>query len=338
MSIPVTHPAAKNRYLLNTKTQALERVALSLTKTPEAVRALVRGAVLEPFRRRGNGDDESVASFFKRRFGPAAAGVASAFVHGIYAADPDKLSVRAAFGILTAAEKRYGSVVLGMLLGARTTAEKEAEKAAWASVGQLGQDRAGWSMYALRRGMQSLTDRLEERIRHAGGDVLLGTPVQRIENGDGVKVSNGLFSLIPGPPPRVYTVSRPRRRCSASEKTACAATFATEASPSQPRDNSRRSQRRLPPPSIRSPPRRLRISHSTYTRQFQPRRRPGCRIRLDSAARNGRRARGQNHKDDSHDGRPALGIIHFAGSTSGSGTPTTGYITFTPSVPALEDY
>lgn len=154
------------------------------------MRDLAAGALFEPFRPRGPGGDESVASFFSRRFGPAAAGVASAFVHGIYAADPDALSVRSAFGILPAAEAKYGSVVLGMLLGARSREERDAEARAWAAVGELGKEREGWSMYALRGGMQSLTDRLEARIAAAGGDVRLATPVKAIEHAeDGLYVS-----------------------------------------------------------------------------------------------------------------------------------------------------
>ena len=155
------------------------------------MRALIKGALVEPFRsRKSDREDESVASFFSRRFGPDAAGVASAFVHGIYAADPDALSVRSAFGILPAAEEKYGSVVLGMLLGARSKEEREAERKAWEAVGPLGMERKDWSMYALQGGMQSLTDRLEARVIAAGGEVRLGTEVWRVEKAeDGVHVS-----------------------------------------------------------------------------------------------------------------------------------------------------
>jgi protoporphyrinogen/coproporphyrinogen III oxidase len=61
--------------------------------------------------------DESVDSFFSRRFGDAfARTLGSALVHGIYAADSRQLSVRAAFPALRESEARgNGSVVWGEL-------------------------------------------------------------------------------------------------------------------------------------------------------------------------------------------------------------------------------
>jgi oxygen-dependent protoporphyrinogen oxidase len=201
--ISTAHPAAKNRYLLNPSTQALERVGVSLTGTPAPVRALIAGAMLEPFRSKRDSDlDESVAAFFSRRFGPAASRVASAFVHGIYAADPNALSVRSAFGILPAAEKAYGSVVLGMLLGARSREEKEMERLGWEAIGSLGKEREQWSVYALASGMQSLTDRLEARIVAAGGEVRLGTAVKHIERNE-----NGVHVSLPTVPRSALTTS-----------------------------------------------------------------------------------------------------------------------------------
>ena len=62
-------------------------------------------------------DDESVDAFFTRRFGAAfARTLGSALVHGIYATDSRKLSVRAAFPMLRVSEQRgNGSVVCGEL-------------------------------------------------------------------------------------------------------------------------------------------------------------------------------------------------------------------------------
>jgi oxygen-dependent protoporphyrinogen oxidase len=191
--IPNSHPAAQNRYLLDTDTAALKRVGLGWN-TPAPVKALIRGALLEPFRARGGAaaadvTDESVGSFFARRFGPDAAGVASAFVHGIYAADPDKLSLRSAFGILHAAEEKYGSVVLGMLLGARSKEDKAAEARAWAQLGPLGDERKGWSMYGLRGGIEGLTQALEVGAARHGAVVRTHETVTRLDPQEhGVKV------------------------------------------------------------------------------------------------------------------------------------------------------
>ena len=61
--------------------------------------------------------DESVDSFLSRRFGDAfARTLGSALVHGIYAADSRRLSVRAAFPSLCESETRgNGSVIWGTL-------------------------------------------------------------------------------------------------------------------------------------------------------------------------------------------------------------------------------
>jgi protoporphyrinogen/coproporphyrinogen III oxidase len=58
--------------------------------------------------------DESVADFVRRKFSPALLDrLAGPFVSGIYAGDPEKLSLRAAFPIVHEAETAKGSVLRG---------------------------------------------------------------------------------------------------------------------------------------------------------------------------------------------------------------------------------
>jgi oxygen-dependent protoporphyrinogen oxidase len=60
--------------------------------------------------------DESVAAFVRRKFSPQFLDrLAGPFVSGIYAGDPEQLSVRSAFPQLYEAEKSAGSIVRGML-------------------------------------------------------------------------------------------------------------------------------------------------------------------------------------------------------------------------------
>jgi protoporphyrinogen/coproporphyrinogen III oxidase len=60
--------------------------------------------------------DESVASFIRRKFSPTLLErLVGPFVSGIYAGDPEKLSLRAAFPILHEAETAKGSVTRGLL-------------------------------------------------------------------------------------------------------------------------------------------------------------------------------------------------------------------------------
>jgi oxygen-dependent protoporphyrinogen oxidase len=60
--------------------------------------------------------DESVAAFVRRKFSPQLLDrLVGPFVSGIYAGDPERLSVRSAFPQLYEAEKTAGSIIRGML-------------------------------------------------------------------------------------------------------------------------------------------------------------------------------------------------------------------------------
>ncbi len=64
--------------------------------------------------------DESVAAFTRRKFSRELLDkLVGPFVSGIYAGDPEKLSVRSAFPQLYEAEKSAGSVIRGLLFSAR---------------------------------------------------------------------------------------------------------------------------------------------------------------------------------------------------------------------------
>jgi oxygen-dependent protoporphyrinogen oxidase len=112
------------------------------------------GLLREPFiGRAAPGVEESVAQFVRRRLGAEFLDYAiEPFVAGIYAGDPDLLSVRAAFPRLVALEDKYGSLLRGAVLGARER-KKNAEKA---------KDRA--HSFSFRDGMQTLTDALARGV------------------------------------------------------------------------------------------------------------------------------------------------------------------------------
>ncbi len=116
------------------------------------------GLLREPFISRAAADaEESVAGFVRRRLGNEFLDYAiEPFVAGIYAGDPDLLSVPAAFPRLFALEQKYGSLIRGQILGARER-KKSAEKAKNAA-----------ASFSFRDGMQTLTDALarDQRIEH----------------------------------------------------------------------------------------------------------------------------------------------------------------------------
>ncbi len=65
-------------------------------------------------RARKDGGDESVHDFATRRFGKqAAATLFEAFVSGVFAGDPRKLSVKAAFPLFSKFEREHGSIMAG---------------------------------------------------------------------------------------------------------------------------------------------------------------------------------------------------------------------------------
>lgn len=109
-------PDAKNRYLVKDgKLAQLPNSLLSLFTTSLG-RKIVRGCLLEPFRKRGPGGDESVADFFRRRFSQDFVNTfINPLIAGIYAAGPEALSMQSAFASLVQLEKDEGSLVKRML-------------------------------------------------------------------------------------------------------------------------------------------------------------------------------------------------------------------------------
>jgi oxygen-dependent protoporphyrinogen oxidase len=98
--------------------------------------------------------EETVAAFVRRRLGDEFLDYAiEPFVAGIYAGDPEKLSVPAAFPRLFALEQQYGSLIGGQIKGARER-RRRAEKAKNAAVS-----------FSFRDGMQALTDALARGVR-----------------------------------------------------------------------------------------------------------------------------------------------------------------------------
>ena len=112
----------------------------------------------EPFIARArDGVEESVAQFVLRRLGREFLDYAiEPFVAGVYAGDPNELSVSAAFPRLHAIEQRYGSLIRGQILGARERAKSGAKAKSVAP------------SFSFRDGLQTLTDVLASKV----GDVV----------------------------------------------------------------------------------------------------------------------------------------------------------------------
>lgn len=125
--VPHTSPSAQNRFLfhgdkLNRLPSSPMSLLQSLVRLP-ILRAALPGILREPWVPRRScapGEtqlaDESVHSFFARRFGePLAENIASAMIHGIYAGDSRELSMQSVLPALVDAEQKHGSVLRAAL-------------------------------------------------------------------------------------------------------------------------------------------------------------------------------------------------------------------------------
>ena len=115
--------------------------------------------------------DESIAAFVRRRLGSEFLDYAvDPFVAGIFAGDPERISVAAAFPRLLALERRYGSLIKGQILGAGERRRNA----------QVAGNTA--RMFSFRGGMQTLTDALA----NASPPIDHGVSVRRVtRNADG---------------------------------------------------------------------------------------------------------------------------------------------------------
>jgi len=121
------------------------------------------------------GVDESLGDFARRRLGPEALEkLIDPMVTGIYAGDPDRMSLRACFPLIYDLEKKYGGLVKGML-----ALRKERRRA---GVKQEMSAGPGGVLMSFDVGVQALTDVLAERLAEG---LHTGVPVDRIERRNG---------------------------------------------------------------------------------------------------------------------------------------------------------
>jgi protoporphyrinogen/coproporphyrinogen III oxidase len=158
--------------------------------------------------------DESVDSFFSRRFGDAfARTLGSAFVHGVYATDSRLLSVRAAFPVLRESETRgRGSVVWGELgppawfagwgqQGAGARPEEVEEGAQGVDPGWEKRFRASAALFSFKEGMETLVRALVQALRGfpnvtlRSGTAVRGIIVDDVAADDGGNSDDRRFSF-----------------------------------------------------------------------------------------------------------------------------------------------
>jgi protoporphyrinogen/coproporphyrinogen III oxidase len=150
-----SQPSAKKRFVVRDQkpvalpTSPAGFLTTRLFSLPAKLRVLA-----EPFIRRGpEGVEESIAQFVQRRLGQEFLDYAiDPLVAGIYAGNPQQLSVSQAFPKLLALEQRYHSLFLGQILGAR-----ERQRS-----GQVSKQNA--KKFSFDDGLQVLIDALQASL------------------------------------------------------------------------------------------------------------------------------------------------------------------------------
>lgn len=172
--IVVANEKSKNRYIVR------DAVPVALPTSPPSLlttKAFSFGGKLRLFREPflpplPEDTEHSVAAFFKQRFGEEIFTYAGdPFISGIYAGDPEKLSVRHVFPTLLNAEQTYGSVIRGLMKGRK---EKKQDPSVIKS-----------KLISFQNGMATLPLTLLEKIRP--GNVQLEAEILGIgqeESGD----------------------------------------------------------------------------------------------------------------------------------------------------------
>ena len=161
-------PAANNRYLVrNRRVVKMPQTPLGFAFTSLFSPWAKLRLLLEPFIAPGDQSrEESVADFVRRRLGPEFLDRAvDALVGGIYAGDPDRLSVEQAFPKLYALEQKYGSLIRGQILGSRER-KRRAEVA-----------KPNAKKFSFDEGLQVLPDTLGGKLTD---DIRLRAPVKQV--------------------------------------------------------------------------------------------------------------------------------------------------------------
>ncbi|KAL8848533.1 MAG: hypothetical protein Q9221_006422 [Calogaya cf. arnoldii] len=172
--------AAQNRFIyfpdhlvrLPGPGSSIFNVAYSMFTEP-LFKGMVSAGLTEFFKPvRGSIDDESIGSFFSRRYNSSLADNAvSAGIHGIYAGDIYQLSVRSIMPFLWAAEETAKSITAGLTRGwSLHWPQDTALEAEWAQAPRASETMnaiRNSSVFTFRKGIGQLADRLEARLRES---------------------------------------------------------------------------------------------------------------------------------------------------------------------------
>jgi protoporphyrinogen/coproporphyrinogen III oxidase len=136
----------------------------------------------EPFRRtQPPGEEESVAAFVHRKFGHEILEyLVAPFVSGVYAGDPEQLSLKAAFPSLEQWEREHGSIIRGAMKSRKASAAAQPPQ-------KTGPKTKAPPLCSFRHGVATLTNALAHTL---GDRAIFNAPVTAITpTSEGVDVT-----------------------------------------------------------------------------------------------------------------------------------------------------
>jgi len=128
--------------------------------------------------RREETGDETVGDFLERRLGKEMVErILEPLLAGIHAGDLYKLGLNATFPQFAEMERKYGSVIRGMIEARRAAPAAGAKAAQMRSEAVGGASVPPTAFLTFRSGLSAVIEALERRIRALGGEIRLGSPV-----------------------------------------------------------------------------------------------------------------------------------------------------------------
>lgn len=119
---------------------------------------------------KGDRDDESLAGFFRRRFGKeATARLIEPLMAGIYAGDAEQMSLKATFPRFLELEQQQGSVIRGLVTAGREAASRPRQAGALSL------------FVTLKNGLVELVDALVDRLTGNGATLVSGCSAESIQ-------------------------------------------------------------------------------------------------------------------------------------------------------------
>ena len=189
-------PHEKKRFIqrdgkwIETPRGPLEAITTSLLSFSGKLRTL-----REPFVKPSLKDDESIADFFIRHFGREVFEyTADPFVTGIYAGDPEKLSVRHSFPQLWKLDREYGSLLKGGLKSRRTPKDPQRIKSRIVSF----PDGLGELIARLREELQNELMPQEEALAlERSSDTFVLTTTNKQLSADNIILASPAYAVSP---------------------------------------------------------------------------------------------------------------------------------------------